>query len=81
MTENPEVREFLAPSPYKRKAIFYTVFSSESSIYRPLLSVLIKAALQYFFKVVVEIFLFINFNASMGYKKGKQGKESILCAV
>lgn len=80
MSENPEVREFLAPSPYKGKAIFYTVFSSKSRIYRPLLIVLIKAALQYF-KVVVEIFLLINFNACMGYKKRKQGKESILCAV
>lgn len=78
MSENLEVREFLAPSPYKRKALFYTVFSSKSSIYRPLLIVLKKAALQYFFEVVVEISQLINFNALMGYKKCKQGKESML---
>lgn len=49
VSENREAREFLAPSPYKRKAIFYTVFSSKSSVYRPLLIVLIKAALKCFF--------------------------------
>lgn len=81
MSENLEVREFLAPLPYKRKDIFYTVFSSESSVYRPLLVSFIKAALRYFFYVVVEIFQLTNFNACMGYKKCKQGKESILHAV
>lgn len=81
MSKKLEAREFLAPSPYKRKCIFYTVFSSKISVDRPLFIALRKAALQYFLKVVVEIFQLTNFNACMGYQKaGKEKSEyCVLC--
>lgn len=71
----------MAPSPYKRKGIFYIVFSSKMSVDRPLFIVLRKAALQYFLKVVIEIFQLTNFNACMGYKKARKEKSEccVLC--